>query len=142
MNKSIVKTAMLIDDDRIYNLLTTKMLKSNWFAEKTLDFTSAHDALGYIDSCNGNEELLPEIIFLDINMPVMNGFEFLNEFSKRDESLVGRTTIFMISSTDSEEEKAEAINNKLVKQFFDKPLSREKLAVIQNEYSKINLLNN
>ena len=68
--------------------------------------------------------MCPDIILLDINMPVMDGFQFLAEFEKRGKC-TAHTNVFMLTSSGREEDRLTSLGNKLVKGFFDKPLTKQ-----------------
>ncbi len=84
--------------------------------------------LDFLKSAKSDE--LPEVIFLDIIMPGMDGFQFLDEFEKLDENIRKRCKVVMLSSSDSFKDLNRANKNKLVRKFLNKPLTIEMLSAI------------
>lgn len=96
MNKKPVPAVMLIDDNRIDNILNRKVLEKEAFAENILVFDKAQEALDYLKEINAQ---IPDFIFIDVVMPHMNGFEFIREFNNLPPDLKSRTNIIFISSS-------------------------------------------
>jgi len=121
------KKVMIVDDDDLSRLLAEKMIKKFDFADEVVKCASAIKGLNYL--CT-NSFALPEIIFLDINMPGLNGFEFLDKFGKLNNTVKEHCTIIMLSaSVDTDEiERAEA--DKRVRFFLHKPLTLANLKAI------------
>lgn len=121
------KKILLVDDDQLNNLINTRIITK--FSDYTVDaFTSGREGLKYLHACE--PELFPEIIFLDINMPVMDGWEFLEEYEKFPQHLTQNTAVIMLTSsidiTDIEKSK----QYRSVKEFMSKPLTLESLRLI------------
>ena len=89
------KTCLLIDDNYIDNFVTRKILESGEFAEKVIVSQSAPDAINSLRS----GAIKPDVIFLDIRMPMMGGFEFLQEYDKLEIENKQSIKIFMLSSS-------------------------------------------
>ncbi|NLP59104.1 response regulator [Lutibacter sp. B1] len=81
----------IVDDDEIYQFTITKIIELNNLAEKTIVFSDGEEALDFITENFDNGKKLPDIIFLDINMPIMDGFQFIEEYGLATKS----RTIFL-----------------------------------------------
>lgn len=85
----------LIDDDKIYQFTARKILESTGLAKKILSFYNGSEAIGFLkQSFTTDQNELPDVIFLDINMPVMNGWQFLEEYHKINDRFQKTITIF------------------------------------------------
>lgn len=118
------KTCLLIDDNYIDNFVTRKILESSNFAEKIIVEQSAPDA---IDSLRDGT-VQPDVIFLDLRMPMMNGFEFLQEYDKLDLESKSAIKIFMLSSSLDPTDVKRSSQNKYISQFIHKPLTHKILS--------------
>lgn len=119
------KTCLLIDDNYIDNFITRRILESSHFAEQIIVRQSPAEA---IESLREGS-IKPDVIFLDIRMPVMNGFEFLREY---DALLINKndTKIFMLSSSLDPMDMKQSLGNKYITQFIHKPLTLKALEEI------------
>ncbi|WP_183561740.1 response regulator [Mucilaginibacter sp. SP1R1] len=112
------KTCLLIDDNYIDNFVTRKVLESSNFAEHIIVTESPAEAINLLQEGT----VKPDVIFLDIRMPMMSGFEFLQEYDtlvmdKKD------IKIFMLSSSLDPTDMAQSAGNKYITQFIHKPLT-------------------
>ncbi|SHN31999.1 response regulator [Chitinophaga sp. CF418] len=123
---------MVVDDAEIDRFLAKKVLTKHAFAREVLPLDSATNALNYLSENQENKEALPDLIFLDINMPKMNGFDFLEEYKKLPESVKKKCIIVMLSSSLLPEDRELAMNNPYVCQFLNKPLTGDKLKDVGN----------
>jgi len=116
------KTCLLIDDNYIDNFVTRKILEGSNFAETIIVVRSANEAINSLRS----GLLKPDVIFLDVRMPLMSGFEFLEEYDKIDieKSYV---KIFMLSSSLDPLDLRKSTDNKYITQFIHKPLTQKAL---------------
>ncbi len=123
---------MLIDDSDIDNMVNKHILSKNHIAENILVFSSANDALVYLDKNKDIDDssTIPKVILLDINMPIMNGFGFLNEFEKMDENFVSKIEVIMLTSSVDPNDIRKSKEYRSVKSFISKPLSLEHLESI------------
>lgn len=125
---------MLVDDNPHDNFFHERAISQYNPAIKVLKMESAVDALEYLKSHSEPIQLEPDIIFLDINMPYMNGWEFLEEYKKLDERIKQHFIIVMLSTSDHPTEKDMAANNDVISDFITKPLTKEILAVLNTRF--------
>jgi CheY-like chemotaxis protein len=124
------KSVLLVDDSEIDNFVNKKLISKTQFAKETFEKLTARSALEFLQKESANHENLPDIIFLDIMMPIMDGFAFLNEFDKLPESVRKKCKIVMLSSSESFKDLNRANSNKYVKKFLNKPLNEKALQVL------------
>ncbi|MCE7065108.1 response regulator [Dyadobacter sp. CY326] len=118
---------MIVDDARIDRFLAEKIISRHAFAEEVVSVDSALGALEYLTKNSANDEALPDLIFLDINMPEMNGFEFLASYKTMPERIRSKCIIIMLSSSLDPEDKELALQSPYVRHFLNKPLTKQKL---------------
>lgn len=124
------KSVMLVDDNEIDNIINEKIIEANSFAEKILVFQTGQEALDYLKENQEKEKELPEIVFLDINMPIMDGFQFLNDFEQFSETVLEKCKIIMLSSSISPKDIDRAASSRYVKKYLNKPLNARYLEAI------------
>lgn len=135
------KTALLIDDDEVDTIIHVSIIRNILLAEKTITFTSAKEALVFIHEITHFGQDLPDIIFLDINMPALNGFDFLDKLKHLPSSVWKNTKIIMLSSTLHLEEIEKINCNSLVYTFINKPLTSQALKLLLWRCRLIELIN-
>ena len=124
----------IIDDDEIFLFLTKKAISSAIISGEIADFEQGETALDFLKKNLANPELLPDFIFLDLNMPVMDGWEFLEEYSKIAPLVEKKICLFVLSSSISPYDVDKAKKNELVSDFLVKPLTKEILSDIFTRY--------
>ncbi len=124
------KSVMLVDDNEIDNIINEKIIEANSFADQVMVFQTGQDALDYLKQNESNGSELPEIVFLDINMPIMDGFQFLEDFEKFSETVLDKCKIIMLSSSISPKDIDRAASSKYVKKYLNKPLNARYLEAI------------
>jgi CheY-like chemotaxis protein len=117
---------LLVDDDADNNFVNTWILKKD-FTEEVVAKQSAQEALDYLRNRSNLRLELPSIIFLDIRMPVMDGFAFLNEYDKLSEHIKKSSQIIMLSSSFDKSDYNKAMENPNVVKYINKPLTPEAL---------------
>lgn len=115
----------LIDDDNIYQYTARVILESTGLAKQIHSFYDGKEALNYfIEQLPANADALPDVIFLDINMPVMNGWEFLEEYNKLATSFPKPITVYMVSSSVNSTDMQRSRSYKSVSDYLVKPVNR------------------
>jgi len=122
---------LLIDDNEIDNFVAKKVIEKSGFAEKVIAVQSARNALDYLNTESSSKDELPDIIFLDIGMPEMDGFEFLEEYENLNKIVVNNCKVVVLSSSLDIDDYNRANRNKLVRKFINKPLSKKSLMEIE-----------
>lgn len=122
----IYKSVLVIDDTDIDRLLAEKIVKKYNFAEEVVLMESAEEMLDYLNQlpeCEPDELL--KLILLDINMPEIDGWEFLKQFDLLNKKIKDQFRIFVVSSSKNQEDKERALSNEYVLDYVEKPLSKE-----------------
>lgn len=132
--KNVFKCIMLIDDDDDDNFFHELTIMDNHFAEKVIVQNSGIKALEYLKS---KTEPSSELIFLDINMPRMSGWDFLDEYSKLEKEVQSKAIIVMLSTSTNYKDIEKAKAWDIVLDYIVKPLTKEKFLTIYK--TKLNL---
>ncbi|MCC5937076.1 MAG: response regulator [Lunatimonas sp.] len=128
-----IKNLTLVDDDDVFVYLTKKTIKQTNLVDLVKVFGNGLDAINFLKENKGNAEVLPEVMFLDLSMPIMDGWQFLDEFQKLYHLLPKKITIYICSSSISPEDIALAKSISQVSEFIIKPIHKEKLIdIIKN----------
>lgn len=122
-----IKKVLLVDDSEATNHMNKYVIEAAGICEKIDIAKNGQLALEYIES---NLKSLPDLIFLDVKMPIMNGFEFLDEIQKYEDYLKGTVVIVMLSSSLSPIDVEKSKEYPYVKEYLNKPLSIEKVKEI------------
>lgn len=115
-------TIMVVDDSLPDRFIAEKLICRANIAEKVIIKESAIDALAFLTD-SGNKDKMPQVIFLDIRMPEMDGFEFLEQFKKLPSNTVAACHIYMLTSSSYADDKSRAQSFSFVKGFISKPLT-------------------
>jgi CheY-like chemotaxis protein len=129
------KNILLVDDDAITVIITDRIIKHNGFAEEVIALNNGQEALDYLAKCaDGSVKDIPEIIFLDLNMPIMDGWEFLEHYQKLSFGINNYPPVYILSSTADSEDQKKGMSYSFVKKFISKPLLQRHLEMIAAEY--------
>ncbi len=122
------KKICIIDDDPIYQLVTKKIIEKSSYFPIVDSFTNGLEAISHFKKSAS----LPEVILLDIEMPIMDGWDFLTEITAIREQFNTHTNIYIVSSSIAKEDKEKALNYDVIKGFISKPVTISKIEKIAN----------
>jgi CheY-like chemotaxis protein len=125
------KLVMLIEDSNIDNFINAKVLELTHFAENVITKLSAMSALKYFNEEAKEISDVPDVIFLDIRMPEMDGFQFLEAFEKLPDFIKSKPKIVMLSSSVDTLDQTRAAENEKVFTYISKPLTKDNLLSIK-----------
>ena len=125
-----VQLCCIIDDDPIFVYGTKRIIKEVDFAESILVYSNGQDALDGLTKICVAKEPLPDVIFLDLNMPVLNGWEFLDEFKNCQSERSKSITIYIISSSVDPRDLERVKDYNQVDNYILKPITPDDLAKI------------
>lgn len=128
------KSVLLIDDREVDNIIHSERIKAANFAEVVYKSNSADSALEFLHNIalisTDKDNKLPEFIFVDLDMPVMDGVQFLAQFSELNDSIKKHCKVVMLSATDNSNDVASAKKNPYLFKFLKKPLKPEDLKLL------------
>ncbi len=124
------KTYCIIDDDPIFIYGTRRLLKEMGLADTILVYNNGQHAIEGLRELAGTQNSLPEVIILDLNMPILDGWDFLEDFSPLVQHSDGACTIYMMSSSIDPRDLERVKNYPIVAQYFMKPASPSDLAEV------------
>jgi CheY-like chemotaxis protein len=125
------ETVMIIDDNTIDLYVCSRIITKNNFGKKVLEYSVGTEALKFLQDNQDNFSELPQIIFVDIYMPVMSGFEFLQEYDKLSPASKDHCKVYIISSTIDNEDIVKSHTDTNVVAFLVKPITKEFLDRIE-----------
>jgi CheY-like chemotaxis protein len=129
---------LIIDDDEINNFIAAKLINKIPPLAIVNTCLNGQEGIDYVKSKLKNQDEFPDIIFLDINMPLMNGWDFLEEYELIKASIKKKVVINMLSSSVYNDDISKADTFETVNKFISKPLTVEK---IKDLYQTIEISN-
>lgn len=133
--KHRLNSVLLIDDDEPTNIFTRIILEDAGCTNHIHTVPSGHEALNYLSGDNGlSPQIRPDLILLDINMPAMNGWEFLDEYTKLPRDCQSKALVIMLTTSLNPDDKDMARQRPEITCFENKPLSKEKIQRLLDEY--------
>ncbi|MDZ4726510.1 MAG: response regulator [Leptospira sp.] len=130
-----MKSVLCVDDDPIALGIQSILLKQSKFCDQTITKTNGEEALQYYESLLpliANESIYPSIVFLDLNMPVVDGWGFLETFHLKYILHFPDTKVYILTSSVDPEDKERASKYSFVKDFISKPITKFILEKIKN----------
>ncbi len=131
MNK--INCALLVDDDETVNLVNRKLIERLKITKEIKVTVNGFEALNFITDFDQKNSACPELIFLDINMPIMDGYEFLSAFQNHQFKNKMQVVIVLLSNTSNVGDINRA-DYPGVKEFMNKPLTEEKIKAVTDKY--------
>lgn len=134
----MLNSILCIEDDAITLMLYKMVLTKASFTNEIITTTNGEEALNYINKLNeansdGTIKNVPQLIFLDLNMPVMGGWEFLEIFSSSEYAEYNHIKVIILSSTVDPDDLEKSKKFSMVIDFLSKPISRELLEYIKSK---------
>jgi two-component system nitrate/nitrite response regulator NarL len=129
MSRLVAKT-VLIDDSDIDLFIQRRFLEVYEFSNELVLYKSASEALNWLEKLNG--EPPPDVIFLDLNMPEIDGFGFLKSFNTLPDRIKKQSRIVVLTSSNSVQDRDQAFENKNVIQFITKPLKQSDIEELKD----------
>ncbi len=125
------QNVMLIDDNEIDNLINQKMIEAAGITETIFTHSGAKSAIEFLRNIEKimrkSPNVLPQVIFLDIDMPLMDGFQFLDQFDKLSTETKNYCKIVMLTSSINPQDLNKSKTYEYVRKFLNKPLTQESL---------------
>jgi CheY-like chemotaxis protein len=133
MNKS-PSYIMLVDDNEVDNLIHGMTIKETLSSTEVIDVSSGQAGIDYLRSIETQDNPNPEVIFLAINMPGMDGWEFLDEYKTLSDDIKSHIIIIMLTTSLNPDDQERANNISEINGFLNKPLDAETLQEIINTH--------
>jgi len=118
------KNFLLVDDESVSNFVHRKLIERTGLGENIDTVTSGQDALQLINDCYSGTRPMPDVIFLDLNMPIMDGYSFLEAFNRLPVPIKKNMKVIIVTSSQDPRDKAKAKEYGIT-HFLSKPISEE-----------------
>jgi CheY-like chemotaxis protein len=127
----------IIDDDTIYHFILTSIINKNKLAESILSFLDGEKAIQYLTENKMNNEKIPDVLFLDVNMPIMDGWMFIEEYARIKTDITKKTLVFMLSSSANPIDIERAGEISEISDYIIKPIKLEEVKRIFDSYKTL-----
>jgi CheY-like chemotaxis protein len=132
--KRKIKCIMIVDDSQDDNYYHERVINKSGISGTIIVKTSGQEALDYLKLKKEDPDTHPDLIFLDINMPGMNGWDFLEEYGKLENDMQGKVVITMLTTSENVDDYKRALSYSVVNDFKTKPLTKEMLTYFADKY--------
>jgi len=139
MNSPAVDLVLLVDDNDTDNFISKRIIELTKFAKRIEIKNSGKSALQYLEHAREDNNKLPDLIFLDINMPIVDGFVFLYEFEKFPIHVRDKCKVIILSSSDNKRDIDRIVDNQYVVKFITKPLTDDILKEVGSLFPPVNV---
>lgn len=121
---------LILDDDRMFNMINEKIIRTSKFGEQIDVYSDAAEALTYLKKLIAvNVSQFPDVMFIDINMPLMDGWQFLDVVNKFPEDVMEKSNIYLLTSSIDPNDIERARSYKIVSSMISKPLT---ITILEN----------
>lgn len=117
----------IVDDDKIFHMMAVRLMQLTNVSDRFLTFINGREAIEYLENNLNHDAQIPDILFLDINMPIVDGWAFLEKYDKIHGRLAKEVKIYMVSSSIDPRDTDRAKENVHVLDYISKPVSKEHL---------------
>jgi CheY-like chemotaxis protein len=125
---AVINTLYLIDDDKVFNMIHSRIIKHTVPVDNIQSFEDAGVALTVLrENARSRPEELPDMILLDINMPEMDGWAFLDEFALLPETALKKCSVYLLTSSIDPSDIEKSRGYPVVSDFISKPLTTDKI---------------
>jgi CheY-like chemotaxis protein len=124
------KTIWVIDDDNIYQIIVNKIIQKSEMFSEISSFKNGKEAINAVSNSLNSKESFPDIILLDINMPIMDGWEFMEELQILKPSINKQIIVYIVSSSIAVEDKNKAKTYPDILGYLSKPVNINDLVLI------------
>lgn len=124
------KTIWVIDDDAIYQVIINKLIEKSQLFSANNTYINGKEAIDRLNQIATNTELIPDIILLDINMPIMDGWEFMEEMKQIKPKIDKKIIIYIVTSSIALEDKKKSKQFSDIFDYISKPISMEDIQKI------------
>ncbi len=130
-----LKNVLVVDDNDTDLLIAKIVIEKSGFKGIVITKNSGKSALEYLESVQNTPDLWPNVVFLDINMPVVNGFVFLFEYEKMSSAFKNKCKIAVLTSSDNKTDMERFLVSDAVIDFVSKPISIEGFRTVAEKYN-------
>lgn len=120
-----INLTCIIDDDEIFVYAMKKLIHLKNLSHEMIIFDQVEEAIGYLRANHAKAELLPDVILLDINLPILDGWDFLDEYQELNLQMAKSPRIYMLSSSANPVDQKRAESYPAIANYYTKPLSKE-----------------